>query len=183
MACAGPAANDAAATTTDGTLPFGPRLRIPASHTFAASAHSFAFVNLKPVVPGHVLVSSKRVVPRLAGLTPDETADLFTLAARVAAVLEPHYCAGATTLAVQDGALAGQTVPHVHVHILPRRAGDFARNDDIYGELEKDRGPPVAATAAAAPEQAEHLNPDAPRAPPRSSEDMAAEAAVLRALF
>jgi diadenosine tetraphosphate (Ap4A) HIT family hydrolase len=38
----------------------------------------------------------------------------------------------------QDGPAAGQTVPHVHVHVLPRRAGDFARNDDVYDEL--DRG-------------------------------------------
>ena len=36
-----------------------------------------------------------------------------------------------------DGPLAGQSVPHVHVHILPRRPGDFADNDDVYKELQK----------------------------------------------
>jgi bis(5'-adenosyl)-triphosphatase len=39
-------------------------------------------------------------------------------------------------VAVQDGRAAGQSVPHVHVHILPRSAGDFERNDDVYHELE-----------------------------------------------
>lgn len=36
---------------------------------------------------------------------------------------------------VQDGPEAGQTVPHVHVHILPRRGGDFKNNNDIYDEV------------------------------------------------
>lgn len=38
---------------------------------------------------------------------------------------------------LQDGAAAGQSVPHVHVHILPRKNKDFKRNDDIYEELER----------------------------------------------
>ena len=36
---------------------------------------------------------------------------------------------------LQDGRDAGQTVEHVHVHIIPRRPGDFQRNDDIYEEV------------------------------------------------
>ena len=39
------------------------------------------------------------------------------------------------TLAIQDGPEAGQTVKHVHVHVLPRKAGDFAENDQIYNEV------------------------------------------------
>ena len=35
-----------------------------------------------------------------------------------------------------DGPLAGQSIPHLHVHILPRRVGDFADNDDVYRELQ-----------------------------------------------
>ena len=35
----------------------------------------------------------------------------------------------------QDGPEAGQTIPHVHVHILPRRKGDFEKNDDIYEKV------------------------------------------------
>lgn len=33
---------------------------------------------------------------------------------------------------IQDGPQAGQTVPHVHIHILPRKTGDFDKNDEIY---------------------------------------------------
>ena len=35
----------------------------------------------------------------------------------------------------QDGPEAGQTVPHVHVHVLPRRAGDFENNDEVYDAI------------------------------------------------
>ena len=164
---------------------FGP-WPIAADEVFATSPHCYAFVNLKPVVPGHVLVSPKRVVARFAELAPEEVADLWCvtvgcgvrvrvrcgcgwmrevwgregtrrphaargrpatpncpippcrrcLAQRVGAALEPHFGAQALTLAIQDGPAAGQTVPHVHVHVLPRRAGDFERNDEVYDAID-----------------------------------------------
>ena len=43
---------------------------------------------------------------------------------------------GILLVAVQDGPAAGQSVPHVHVHILPRSMGDLERNDDVYDALE-----------------------------------------------
>lgn len=43
-----------------------------------------------------------------------------------------------STVTVQDGEHAGQTVRHVHCHIMPRRPGDFEHNDDIYIELNRN---------------------------------------------
>eukprot|EP01036_Dinobryon_divergens_P005161 gene5161-6841_t len=40
---------------------------------------------------------------------------------------------------MQDGIAAGQSVPHVHCHILPRKIGDFKRMDDVYEELENQK--------------------------------------------
>lgn len=97
---------------------------------------SAAFVNLRPIVPGHVLVVSNRVVPRISELYDDEYADLWKSVRLVQAMLTKHYNATAFNVAVQDGRSAGQSVPHVHVHILPRIEGDFARNDDVYDELQ-----------------------------------------------
>jgi diadenosine tetraphosphate (Ap4A) HIT family hydrolase len=45
------------------------------------------------------------------------------------------YSNTALTLAVQDGSDAGQTADHVHVHLLPRRQGDFQSNDDVYEKV------------------------------------------------
>lgn len=111
----------------------------------------------------HVLVIPKRHVLRYADLTVDEITDLWVSSQRfvtillrpkkrllfnalfltlfsffsIGATLEKHADVGALTFVVQDGKDAGQTVQHVHVHIMPRRAGDFKRNDDIYDELER----------------------------------------------
>lgn len=159
---------------------FGP-WKIHASEVFATSSLSFAFVNLKPVVPGHVLISPKRVVFRFADLTPEEVSDLWILSQRVGTALESHYKATALTLTIQDGAAAGQTVPHVHVHVLPRHPGDFEKNDQIYDEIDAAEAE-IPEAAAARAQQGEKLDLDQERRP-RMPEEMAQEATTLRALF
>ena len=131
----------------------------------------------------------QRVAPRLADLTPAELADVFALAVRVGGVIERQHAAASLTVAVQDGPDAGQTVPHAHVHVLPRAAGDFERNDDVYPALEAAEaglGPGLSeqskrvATTVAAPDPVSAAGDDRQ---PRTAADMAAEAASLRALF
>jgi len=148
------------------------------SELFAHTALSYAMVNLKPIVPGHVLVCPKRPLARFADLSPDEVADLWLLAQRVAATLEPHYGCSASTFAIQDGAAAGQTVTHVHIHVLPRRDGQFARNDEVYDRVEDNEG----ALGEGRERLTQGMDADEDRRP-RSREEMAAEAAELRTLF
>ncbi|GAA5850906.1 hypothetical protein JCM8547_009128 [Rhodosporidiobolus lusitaniae] len=102
----------------------------------SASRLTFALVNLKPLVPGHVLVVPTRVIPRFADLTPDEVSDLFSSVHAISKVIEKEYKAQALNIALQDGPLAGQSVPHVHVHIIPRRAKDFEPIDEMYSHLD-----------------------------------------------
>ncbi|CAL5227730.1 g10745 [Coccomyxa viridis] len=153
---------------------FGPH-KIRASEIFASTELSFAFVNLKPVVPGHVLVCSRRVVQRFTRLQPAEVADMWCLAQKAGQVVEPHFGATSLTLAIQDGIHAGQSVPHVHVHVLPRRPGDFKNNDDVYDAIDD-------ASKAAVSGEGEKLDLDAERKV-RTPEEMAAEAQELRVAF
>ena len=108
---------------------------------FYATDLTFCFTNLKPVLPGHVLVSPRRVVSRMADLTREEIHDLFE-SARFAGevVTKAHPASDSLTFTVQDGANAGQTVAHVHVHVLPRFAQDRfnrnGKNDEIYREID-----------------------------------------------
>jgi len=74
-------------------------------------------------------------VKRFADLSTSEVSDLFLCVHQIAPVLQRVHASSALTIAVQDGADAGQTVEHVHVHILPRRPGDFAKNDDVYEKV------------------------------------------------
>ncbi|GAA6000867.1 hypothetical protein JCM10207_004698 [Rhodosporidiobolus poonsookiae] len=104
---------------------------------FLSSARlTMGIVNLKPLVPGHVLVVPTRVTPRLRDLTPDEVSDLFASVHHISRVIEAEYKAQALNIALQDGPLAGQSVPHVHVHIIPRRARDFEPIDEMYSALD-----------------------------------------------
>jgi bis(5'-adenosyl)-triphosphatase len=100
------------------------------------SGLTLGIVNICPTISGHVLVIPRRVAPRLADLTLEEVSDLFLSVQRIGKVVESHN-EGCTSLTVtlQDGPQAGQTVPHVHVHVLPRRVGDFRRNDEVYEAL------------------------------------------------
>ena len=82
---------------------------------------SYGLVNLKPLVEGHVLIISKRVVSKLSDLTPDEFADLIHSVIEVQGILKLVYGAKGFNVAIQDGKDAGQSVPHVHVHVIPRR--------------------------------------------------------------
>ncbi|XP_055922444.1 nitrilase and fragile histidine triad fusion protein NitFhit [Eupeodes corollae] len=116
--------------------PFGPQI-IPKSTIFFESKYCYAFTNLRCVVKGHVLVSTKRQAPRLKDLNPDEISDLFTTVCKIQKMLEEHYCTSSATVTVQDGPDAGQTINHVHFHVMPRRPGDFGHNDQIYTQLEK----------------------------------------------
>ena len=88
-------------------------------------------------------MSPRRVVARLSDLSNEEVADLFLTVQRVGRMVEKVYGASALNIALQDGAEAGQSVPHVHTHIIPRKQDDLAKrggNDAIYGMLEGEEG-------------------------------------------
>ncbi|KAG5860210.1 fragile histidine family hydrolase [Encephalitozoon hellem] len=103
---------------------------IPYDHVIVRTRHSFVFTNLRPFLPLHILVSPISKKQRIYELTSDETSDLFNTA-RIAMKGLKGLCDG-FTLGVQDGPCAGQTVSHVHIHIVPRVSGDLKRNDEIY---------------------------------------------------
>ena len=70
-------------------------------------------------------------------------------------------------------------IPHCHVHIIPRRFGDWANNDDIYIDIDKTKLNEVYT----ATEHTTALKVDNEERQPRTSEDMAKEAANLRKFF
>ena len=113
------------------------QVQVPASAVFHRTQLSYAFVNRKPLVAGHVLIAPIRVALRFSDLTNQEMADMWSTAQKVGNMLERCYDVKALNFSVQDGAEAGQTINHVHIHVLPRKAGDFKRNDDVYHELQE----------------------------------------------
>ena len=115
------------------------------------------------------------ICAKLSQLTPTEYVDLWQAVLVVQSILREHYSCTAFNVAVQDGKAAGQSVPHVHVHILPRKSGDLERNDDIYDALEEWSPRPSAVSRN---ERLEVAADEDRR--DRTREEMANEAAVYR---
>lgn len=171
-------------------LKFGPFSVSKQVFHLSRSQLSYGLVNLKPLLPGHVLICPVRSVPRLSQLSIKETADLFNTVRLVSRTLERVYRATAMNVAVQDGVDAGQSVPHVHVHVIPRQAGDLddrGGGDQIYEMMDGDEGDVgkafwelQQARQARNGERREFAGgPDSDRKP-RSEEEMAEEAEWLR---
>ena len=94
------------------------------SHEVAKGEGWYAFLDIFPRREGHTLVIPIRPVQRLAELTPEEGAQLMSGITAVQRRLGSRFGTTDFTVCLHDGPLAGQEVPHVHVHVLPRTAGD-----------------------------------------------------------
>ncbi|PRT56222.1 Bifunctional bis(5'-adenosyl)-triphosphatase/adenylylsulfatase FHIT [Wickerhamiella sorbophila] len=105
---------------------------------FYQTRKSFAIVNIRPILPGHVLVCPIRPVERFSQLNPEEVADLFQAVHSVSRAIETYYGAQALNISIQDGPLAGQSIAHVHCHIIPRRLHDLPNVDDVYKLLDEN---------------------------------------------
>ncbi len=97
--------------------------RIPANVVLDTES-VMAFLDIRPIALGHTLVMLKRHVPSLLDASPDELAELFAAARRVAGAVQNAVEADCFHIELNDGPAAGQEIPHVHIHIIPRRQGD-----------------------------------------------------------
>ncbi|HEY3318067.1 MAG TPA: HIT family protein [Coriobacteriia bacterium] len=84
-----------------------------------------AFLDRRPLFPGHVLLAPRAHVPTLADLPDDMVAPLFTLARAMSAAVRIAMEGDGSFLAVNDH--VSQSVPHLHVHVVPRRYHDGLR--------------------------------------------------------
>ncbi|RLV94906.1 hypothetical protein JA1_001451 [Spathaspora sp. JA1] len=108
------------------------------SQVFYQSQHTYALVNIKPLVPGHILVVPLRTsVIRFADLTPEESIDYMNTLQLIHKFIQHAYKSDALNIAIQDGPESGQSVPHLHTHIIPRYAND-GYGDSIYTLIEQE---------------------------------------------
>jgi histidine triad (HIT) family protein len=87
--------------------------------------HLIAFCDLMPVNRGHLLIAPKRHATNLVELPAETAALMFPLAQRMAArIRRSPIPADGINLTLADGVAAGQSVSHVHLHVIPRVLGD-----------------------------------------------------------
>lgn len=104
---------------------------------FFRSRFTYGLVNLKPLVPGHILVVPLRTsVLRFGDLNPIEAQDYMESLQLIQGFITKVYKADSLNLAIQDGPESGQSVPHLHTHIIPRYVND-KHDDSIHRQLER----------------------------------------------
>jgi len=92
----------------------------------AEGALALAVLDNFPVNPGHTLIVPRRHVASWFDATGEERADILRLADEARRILIERHAPDTFNLGINDGPAAGQSVPHLHVHLIPRYRGDVA---------------------------------------------------------
>lgn len=85
---------------------------------------TLAFLDINPSAPGHTLIIPKRHESRVEGLTEGDASALFGALHRLVGPIQNALDADGSTIGINNGSVAGQEVPHAHIHVIPRRMGD-----------------------------------------------------------
>ena len=104
--------------------PTCPFCSLPRDRILHERETAFAIRDGFPVSPGHTLVIPKRHVASLFEVTDAERIDLMSLLVAARDDLDREFRPAGYNIGINDGAAAGQTVPHLHIHLIPRYAGD-----------------------------------------------------------
>lgn len=116
--------------------------------------HTLAFLDAFPLSEGHTLVVPKTHYELLQDMPTEEAQHLFATLHKLLPKLQQGTRAEAMTVGLNNGEVAGQAVPHVHLHLIPRHPGDGGGSlhavvhqadqqpvDDVYETLEATLGP------------------------------------------
>jgi diadenosine tetraphosphate (Ap4A) HIT family hydrolase len=90
----------------------------------SASGSAIALRDAYPISPGHTLIVPRRHIGSFFEATAQERAELLGLLDEVKLGLDAQFAPAAFNIGINDGPAAGQTVPHLHIHLIPRYVGD-----------------------------------------------------------
>jgi histidine triad (HIT) family protein len=99
------------------------RKEIP-SYEIYEDNHVYAFLDIRPVHPGHVLVVPKMHSKGFRDAKPDDLKYVVFAAQKIAEAVMEALKTPAFNLELNDGEVAGQIVPHTHLHVIPRYEND-----------------------------------------------------------
>ena len=102
-----------------------PFCTLPQARIIDTSSYGLVVRDAFPISPGHTLIIPKRHVGSFFDLSSDEREDLMSLLGTAKANVEAEFKPDGYNIGINDGPVAGQTVPHLHVHLIPRYKGDM----------------------------------------------------------
>ena len=94
------------------------------AHVVLDEPHCLAFMDVMPQSPGHTLVIPKTPVANIFHIDADDLARLIAVTQRVARAVRKAFDPGGVMVLQLNGADAGQTVFHLHFHVIPRYSGE-----------------------------------------------------------
>jgi len=103
------------------------RGEIPAS--FVTKGEDWvAFLDINPRREGHTLVVPHKQVQRISDLNTESLSSLWNGVQQTQNILSQHFCTDDFSIVIHDGPLAGQEIPHVHIHVIPRTVNDGGKS-------------------------------------------------------
>ena len=111
---------------TRATVQFGDHLTLGLLQALAQNRLAFAIYDAFPVSPGHSLIIPRRHVSTVFDLDAEEYAACFALVRDLRDLLGLRHRTRDFNLGVNCGETAGQTIPHAHIHLIPRYPGDVS---------------------------------------------------------
>ena len=103
-----------------------PFCSLPVARVVHENEHAIWIYDGFPVSPGHSLIIPKRHVGSFFEVSTVERMSMLALLDLAKAAVDDQYHPAAYNIGINDGAAAGQTVPHLHLHLIPRYHADVA---------------------------------------------------------
>jgi histidine triad (HIT) family protein len=85
---------------------------------------TMAFLGVDQLNPGHTIVAIQAHLETIVDLSPDQAAAAFRAVSRIARAVDRAFKPAGLMIVQRSGTVSGQTIPHFHVHVLPRTAND-----------------------------------------------------------
>lgn len=101
-----------------------PFCTLPPERIVAENASALWIYDAYSVSPGHSLILPKRHVPSFFAVSENERQALFALLDEAKRAIDAQHRPAGYNIGINDGTAAGQTIPHLHIHLIPRFAGD-----------------------------------------------------------
>ena len=111
-----------------------------ADAVFARSENFLAVYNIAPIFPGHSLVIPRNHIESIMDLEEEKLTEMMVFSKKVTHLLLRVFKAESFNWSLQDKEAAGQTIAHLHMHIVPRLTGDLPDPGDWYPKIMKNYG-------------------------------------------
>ena len=102
-----------------------PFCTLPENRIVDCNAYGVTIRDAYPVSPGHMLVIPRRHVGSFFEIAEAERSGLMDLLSNAKNIVQADLAPAGYNIGINDGASAGQTVPHLHIHLIPRYTGDL----------------------------------------------------------